>query len=57
VAGDDELLFGVDPELLAGHRGDRRDTERGRPDHECRRVGDQLGQEILLHALLRRAQA
>ena len=57
VAGDHEGLFRLDRELRPRQLGDRCHAERGRPDHERSRVGDQLRQQVDLHALLGRAQA
>ena len=57
VARDDERLLGLDLELVPGQRGDRGDAQRGRPDHQRRGIGDQLGQQFFLDALLGWAQA
>ena len=43
--------------LRYDHRAHGRLAERGRPDHEHGRVGDQLGQQLGLDGLLRRPQA
>jgi hypothetical protein len=57
VACRRELRLGLAAVLLDHHRLHGLLAERGRPDHEHGRVGDQLGQEPGLDGLLGRAQA